>query len=275
MGPTPSPARLPQASAAGKRVQALGGPEPHGRAGPTPTWTTPPTPRCRLGFGSAGAVHGRIDGRQRQKPVAERADRQNRPSGWPACASVPPRRARRRWDRWSPARTGTGSPATSTRACAEGGCWPWTGPSPGQRRPRRFLAAASILDHVTPACPAIRMRFSARCSPWSGSPRRTRPWTWSTPTRTATAWHIFTTEGGAARRFVNEVTVGMVGVNVPIPVPIALLLVRAAEDRRCSAIRRRARHRGALLHRPAVTCRWPDRAGHGQPRYRRRLSHEP
>jgi malonate-semialdehyde dehydrogenase (acetylating) / methylmalonate-semialdehyde dehydrogenase len=32
---------------------------------------------------------------------------------------------------------------------------------------------------------------------------------------------IFTTEGGAARRFVNEVNVGMVGVNVPIPVPMA------------------------------------------------------
>ena len=32
---------------------------------------------------------------------------------------------------------------------------------------------------------------------------------------------IFTSDGGAARRFVNEVTVGMVGVNVPIPVPMA------------------------------------------------------
>ena len=32
---------------------------------------------------------------------------------------------------------------------------------------------------------------------------------------------IFTESGGAARRFENEVTVGMVGVNVPIPVPVA------------------------------------------------------
>lgn len=32
---------------------------------------------------------------------------------------------------------------------------------------------------------------------------------------------IFTNDGGAARRFQNEVTVGMVGVNVPIPVPMA------------------------------------------------------
>ena len=32
---------------------------------------------------------------------------------------------------------------------------------------------------------------------------------------------IFTRDGGAARRFKNEVQVGMVGVNVPIPVPVA------------------------------------------------------
>ena len=32
---------------------------------------------------------------------------------------------------------------------------------------------------------------------------------------------IFTNDGGAARRFANEVQVGMVGINVPIPVPMA------------------------------------------------------
>jgi malonate-semialdehyde dehydrogenase (acetylating)/methylmalonate-semialdehyde dehydrogenase len=32
---------------------------------------------------------------------------------------------------------------------------------------------------------------------------------------------IFTESGGAARRFDNEIQVGMVGVNVPIPVPVA------------------------------------------------------
>jgi len=32
---------------------------------------------------------------------------------------------------------------------------------------------------------------------------------------------IFTESGGAARRFASEVTIGMVGVNVPIPVPVA------------------------------------------------------
>ena len=32
---------------------------------------------------------------------------------------------------------------------------------------------------------------------------------------------IFTSDGGAARRFVSEAEIGMVGVNVPIPVPMA------------------------------------------------------
>ena len=32
---------------------------------------------------------------------------------------------------------------------------------------------------------------------------------------------IFTNDGGAARRFQNEIEVGMVGINVPVPVPMA------------------------------------------------------
>jgi malonate-semialdehyde dehydrogenase (acetylating)/methylmalonate-semialdehyde dehydrogenase len=32
---------------------------------------------------------------------------------------------------------------------------------------------------------------------------------------------IFTNDGGAARTFVQDIQVGMVGVNVPIPVPVA------------------------------------------------------
>ena len=32
---------------------------------------------------------------------------------------------------------------------------------------------------------------------------------------------IFTNDGGAARRYQNEIEVGMVGVNVPIPVPVS------------------------------------------------------
>ncbi len=32
---------------------------------------------------------------------------------------------------------------------------------------------------------------------------------------------MFTNDGGAARKFQNEIQVGMVGINVPIPVPLS------------------------------------------------------
>ena len=59
---------------------------------------------------------------------------------------------------------------------------------------------------------------------------------------------IFTNDGGAARRFQNEVQVGMVGVNVPIPVPMAYYSLRRLEE---LALRRLARprpRRHPLLH---------------------------
>jgi len=59
---------------------------------------------------------------------------------------------------------------------------------------------------------------------------------------------IFTNDGGAARRFQSEVTVGMVGINVPLPPPGRLLLVRRLEG---LAVRRHEglRHAGdPLLH---------------------------
>ena len=59
---------------------------------------------------------------------------------------------------------------------------------------------------------------------------------------------LFTRDGGAARRFQEDVEVGMVGINVPIPVPRRLALVRRLE--RLSLRRRpyvRSRRR-ALLH---------------------------
>jgi malonate-semialdehyde dehydrogenase (acetylating)/methylmalonate-semialdehyde dehydrogenase len=46
---------------------------------------------------------------------------------------------------------------------------------------------------------------------------------------------IFTNDGGAARRFQNEVEVGMVGINVPIPVPMAYYSFGGWKNSLCSA----------------------------------------
>jgi malonate-semialdehyde dehydrogenase (acetylating)/methylmalonate-semialdehyde dehydrogenase len=70
---------------------------------------------------------------------------------------------------------------------------------------------------------------------------------------------IFTRDGGAARQFVVEVTVGMVGVNVPIPVPVASYSFGGWKD---------SLFGDAHMYGPAgidfftrtkvVTTRWPD-----------------
>ena len=67
---------------------------------------------------------------------------------------------------------------------------------------------------------------------------------------------IFTNDGGAARRFQNEVEVGMVGINVPVPVPVGYYSLRRLEG---LAVRRhpRPRHRGLPLLHP--------RQGHHHP----------
>jgi malonate-semialdehyde dehydrogenase (acetylating) / methylmalonate-semialdehyde dehydrogenase len=70
---------------------------------------------------------------------------------------------------------------------------------------------------------------------------------------------VFTNDGGAARKFQNEIQVGMVGINVPIPVPLSLLQLRRVEglDLRVHAI-----YGPEGIHfytrQKVVISRWPD-----------------
>ncbi len=74
---------------------------------------------------------------------------------------------------------------------------------------------------------------------------------------------IFTRDGGAARRFGNEVEVGMVGVNVPIPVPMAYYSFGGWKS---SLFGDSHAHGSEGVHfytrGKVVTTRWPD-PGHG------------
>jgi malonate-semialdehyde dehydrogenase (acetylating) / methylmalonate-semialdehyde dehydrogenase len=75
---------------------------------------------------------------------------------------------------------------------------------------------------------------------------------------------IFTNDGGAARKFVSEIEVGMVGVNVPIPVPMAFYSFGGWKD---------SLFGDAHVHGPegvgfytqgkVVTSRWPDPESRG------------
>ena len=84
-----------------------------------------------------------------------------------------------------------------------------------------FWLGPTLFDHVTPEMPLYTDEIFGpvlsvvRVETYDEALRLVN----SNPYGNGTA--IFTNDGGAARRFQNEVEVGMVGINVPIPVPVA------------------------------------------------------
>ncbi|SER28716.1 CoA-acylating methylmalonate-semialdehyde dehydrogenase [Actinokineospora terrae] len=70
---------------------------------------------------------------------------------------------------------------------------------------------------------------------------------------------IFTNDGGAARRFANEIEVGMVGVNVPIPVPVAYYSFGGWKDSLFGDTHAHGTDGVHFFTRgKVVTSRWPD-----------------
>ena len=75
---------------------------------------------------------------------------------------------------------------------------------------------------------------------------------------------IFTNDGGAARRFQNEVQVGMIGINVPIPVPVAYHSFGGWKASLFGDAKAYGVHGfGFYTREKAVTSRWLDPAQHG------------
>ena len=75
---------------------------------------------------------------------------------------------------------------------------------------------------------------------------------------------IFTNDGGAARRFQNEVEVGMIGINVPIPVPVAYHSFGGWKKSLFGDAKAYGVHGFDFFTREkAITSRWLDPATHG------------
>jgi len=75
---------------------------------------------------------------------------------------------------------------------------------------------------------------------------------------------IFTNDGGAARRFQNEVQVGMIGINVPIPVPVAYHSFGGWKKSLFGDAKAYGVHGFDFFTREkAITSRWLDPASHG------------
>ena len=124
-----------------------------------------------------------------------------------------------------------------------------------------FWLGPSVLDHVTPHMSCYTDEIFGpvlsvlRASSYEAAVELVND------NRYGNGTAIFTNDGGAARRFVSEAEIGMVGVNVPIPVPMAYY---SFGGWKASLFGDTAMYGPEGIHfytRPkVVTSRWPDPA---------------
>ncbi|MGH3254443.1 MAG: CoA-acylating methylmalonate-semialdehyde dehydrogenase [Streptosporangiaceae bacterium] len=84
-----------------------------------------------------------------------------------------------------------------------------------------FWLGPSVLDHVTPQMSCYTDEIFGPVLSVLRAPSYEDAVKLVNDNRYGNGTAIFTNDGGAARRFVSEAEIGMVGVNVPIPVPMA------------------------------------------------------
>ena len=212
---------------AGKRVQALGGAKNHMVVLPDADLDLAADAAVSAGFGSAGERCMAISALVAVDPVGDElaAKIKERVAG----LAVGPGSDER--SEMGPLVTGphrdkvasylaSGVRQGATLA-VDGREHPVTGGAEGEPNAGGFWLGPSLLDHVTPDNAATPTRSSARCCPWSASSRTQDAVNLVNGSPYGNGMAIFTNDGGAARRFVSEAEIGMVGVNVPIPVPMA------------------------------------------------------
>ena len=132
------------------------------------------------------------------------------------------------------------------------------------RRRRSSSTAAASRSTATPTASGSARPSSTRCRrhprvytrrdlrPGALGRARRRPTTRASRSSTASQYGngtaIFTNDGGAARRFQHEVTVGMVGINVPIPVPVGYYSFGGWKDSLFGDTKAYGPQRDPLLH---------------------------
>ena len=208
------------ATHAGKRVQALGGAKNHMIVLPDADLDLAADAAVNAGFGSAGERCMAISALVAVGPDCGRAGREDR-------------RAHRRFDGGRGNHRRRHGTAHHGRAPREGhlvsrlgrrgrghhGCRRREHPIAGDAS--GFWLGPTLFDHVSPAMPLYTDEIFGpvlsvlRVDTYDEALAlvNTNPY--------GNGAAIFTNDGGAARRFQNEVEAGMVGINVPIPVPVA------------------------------------------------------
>jgi malonate-semialdehyde dehydrogenase (acetylating)/methylmalonate-semialdehyde dehydrogenase len=122
-----------------------------------------------------------------------------------------------------------------------------------------FFLGGSLFDHVTPAMKVYREEIFGPVLVVLRVPTLADAVQLVNSHEFANGTAIFTRDGGAARTFVQQIEVGMVGVNVPIPVPMAFF---SFGGWRRSSFTDHAMHglEGVRFYTrlKTVTSRWPD-----------------
>jgi malonate-semialdehyde dehydrogenase (acetylating)/methylmalonate-semialdehyde dehydrogenase len=211
-----------QGTQAGKRVQALGGAKNHMVVLPDADLDLAADAAVSAGFGSAGERCMAISALVAVEPVGDeliekirtRISRLRVGPGTDERAEMGPLVTGAHRDKVA-SYLDSGVEDGATLA-VDGRAHPVIGGESGG-----FWLGPSVLDHVAPGMRAYDDEIFgpvlsvARAETYEAAVELVN----SSPYGNGTA--VFTNDGGAARRFVSEIQVGMVGVNVPIPVPMA------------------------------------------------------
>ncbi len=214
-------------TAHGKRVQALGGAKNHMIVLPDADLDLAADAAVSAGFGSAGercmAISALVAvdpiGDELVAKISERTRKLTIGPGSDARSEMGPLVTGPHRDKVaSYLESGVEQGATLVE---DGRVHPVTGAEGEAGASAGFWLGPSVLDHVTPRMSAYTDEIFGpvlsviRVPSYEAAVRLVN----DSPYGNGVA--IFTSDGGAARRFVAEVEVGMVGVNVPIPVPMA------------------------------------------------------
>ena len=206
----------------GKRVQALGGAKNHMVVLPDADLDLAADAAVSAGFGSAGERCMAISALVAVDPVGddlvarikERIGGLRVGPGSDDRSEMGPLVTRPHRDKVA-AYLDSGVAQGATLA-VDGRLHPVTGGSPGG-----FWLGPSVLDHVTPAMSCYTDEIFGPVLSVLRAPTYDAAVALVNSSPYGNGVAIFTCDGGAARRFVSEAEIGMVGVNVPIPVPMA------------------------------------------------------
>ncbi len=209
-------------TAAGKRVQALGGAKNHMVVLPDADLDLAADAATSAGFGSAGERCMAVSVLVAVGPVAdelvakisERVGSLRVGPGDDERAEMGPLVTGAHRDRV--ASYLDSSVTEGATLAVDGRAHPVTGGDPGG-----FWLGPSVLDHVTPEMSCYRDEIFGPVLSVVRVPGYADAVALVSENPYGNGTAIFTNDGGAARRFVAEVECGMVGVNVPIPVPMA------------------------------------------------------